>query len=307
MLLRSVGYCLRSNFGIDRNVPATLDSALSRILLLVALVALSQPHVAAFHVNRVIVPPRLSEAQLDREIKLHPNSAAVYCDRADSYVCAGETESALPDYDRALQLNAHCARALLGKSVALQSLSRLDEALQFVDRAIIVNEKSITGSAIMQKINVLIELKKERETIPEYLRLIASRDLGLKPGDKKTLYMSLGDMYLKLNEPDKAIQMLAKGIEGERDIPPKYYAQRARAYRKLGKNTESLANYSKAIEQLRVKAKSELSYEALLLNCYRERIALYDQLGQKELAGSDRKALARLDKDNYGVTPFQVK
>lgn len=122
----------------------------------------------AFDVKRIVEPPRYSHEELEGRIKLNPGSAEAYCDRGDSFLSAGETDKALPDYNHALKLRPNFARALVGRSQIYQTSSQFDKALRDADAAIKINDSQSLAIAIMQKIRLCKALKRYNDLPPLY-------------------------------------------------------------------------------------------------------------------------------------------
>lgn len=81
---------------------------------------------------------RIDDAEVDFEkaVKLSPNSTIASNQLADYYVTVGNYERAVDIYDKTLKINPSESLAMLGKSIALASLDRYEEANNLITQAI---------------------------------------------------------------------------------------------------------------------------------------------------------------------------
>ena len=76
-----------------------------------------------------------------RNLKLHPNDADCYVDRANSYFVSRSWDWAVKDYSMSLDLNPSNSDAWLNKGIALLNASKVEDACHDFRKALSLGNK----------------------------------------------------------------------------------------------------------------------------------------------------------------------
>jgi len=151
----------------------------------------------------------------------------------------GEVKKALAEFEKALELDANNAEALLNISAIHQGEGKSDLALHFVERALAVDPNS-TG-ALAQ----LAEIRRDQGQLDEALRLFGE---ALDIDDSQpSLWMGTGDVLQRAGHFDQAVQAFQRVLELEPDSFKARYNLGV-TYSNMGRVDEAVAIYEKALE-----------------------------------------------------------
>src|SRR6266536_23621 len=139
---------------------------------------------------------------LDRQV-------AVWRARGRLHGRAGRYESALADFDRALQLRPDDYRSLADRGVTYRGMERYDEALADLNKAIDLDPNS--ARAIADRGQTYREMERYDEALADFTRAI-----DLNP-DSTWAIASRGQTYRQMGRYDEALADLNKAI----DLDPK--------------------------------------------------------------------------------------
>jgi len=267
-LLREMGNTREAITSLEaahKLVPAAVDSA-----------------TALVNAYRQLTPPRLAEgiAVLTRVLSSSPKAtdntlAQVYHQRGLLKELSGDKIAAIPDYDRAIQLDPRSEEYLWEKGYTLLLLRRYDEADKEFVRALEVNPKyarAVRGSAEVAMLrgdlstarigfDRALELDSEdplnwKFSGEAHMRL-ENYQIGLQHLEKAVkdlpndaiVWHNRGMAFYELGKVDEAIRSLSRGIElNPRQGGGGSYFWRARAYSLQGKAGEAIADYSSLIK-----------------------------------------------------------
>jgi tetratricopeptide (TPR) repeat protein len=203
-----------------------------------------------------------------------------YLDSGDEYLKAGQTDEAIAQYNKALEINPELAKAYYTRGMAYRSEEKINEALQDFNKAIEINPdyavayhaRSLVysllgkGDLAVQDMNHAIGLDGNvvRGIDPgmalayyklgvAYLNmgnyLLAQGFLGksLKLEPTVDAYMARSDVYMAFNEGyHQAVLDLTKVIALAPDMAAAY-SKRGAAYLKEGSLSDAKADFDKAI------------------------------------------------------------
>lgn len=280
----------------------TTGTALLTAVLLLAVGVVGTPMRAADFVSRLDESPYTMD-QLKFRAARNPRDAAAQCELAEAYLAEGDAESAFPILERALANDAHCARALVDRSLAFQQQRKMDKALADAKAAIAQNDKKVLVKAHLQRIALLRELRRDSEAVDDYRFLLAANDPKMGPGDRMLMASELGEIYLKGNDLKAALALL-KPYPETKHVRAELLRVRATLYARLHNNDAALLNYDLALKSL-ARWRSPLRADEEKALVLKGRAKLYDEMGKHQLADADRKAIKRLATDAYKFVPFR--
>jgi tetratricopeptide (TPR) repeat protein len=110
-------------------------------------------------------------------IRLDPNDARAYFNRAVALGAAGKLPAALEDYDQALRLNPRMVVAYVGKGAVLGRLDRLDEAIRVCSHAITLDPNN--ARAYFNR-GIVREARKDKLGAAQDFQKAAQLDPSLK-------------------------------------------------------------------------------------------------------------------------------
>jgi tetratricopeptide (TPR) repeat protein len=141
--------------------------------------------------------------------------ALIHIKQGDGYAAKGQTEQAIAEYTKAIEINPKAATAYSGRGTVYFSQSQWTPAIE--------------------DFNLAIDLDPD-----------LARDLNPK---QITAYYSRGKEYNKNWQYDLAVRDLSKAIDSDPAAAlAGMYAERGKAYLELGKSGLARADYNKAIE-----------------------------------------------------------
>jgi tetratricopeptide (TPR) repeat protein len=185
-----------------------------------------------------------SIADLDQAVKAKPQDAELRLRHGLWQAAANETDAAIDDYTKALQLEPNYPAALLSRS---QSLSdRDDNAKHDLDTAIadlttLIGRFKDSAELIMNRGYILSRDRRYDEAAADFTDV-----LRLRPKSSGALRARAG-IYAELKQFDKASEDYDRAIDLEPDMPVSYIA-RGNFRSQLGQDPEALADFDKAIE-----------------------------------------------------------
>lgn len=236
--------------------------------------------------------PSRTRAQLEQQIAQHPNDPLAYCDRGDFYMLAAESELAMSDYSRALQIDPKCARALLRRSQYYLGERDYVKALRDAEAGLKLNT-SDQADLMMQKIDCLQRLGRHSECVQAFETLIKSTGWGVGPQDRMRLHLERAELYIRINKPQEALADVA--IAEPYSVSAYRMAEiRAKAHLALKQPKLAVADYTHAINK-----GGKMRNPDRLSKMYHSRAALYKMLGETKLADADLASAKKIDSE-YG-------
>ncbi|HMW90340.1 MAG TPA: tetratricopeptide repeat protein [Candidatus Obscuribacter sp.] len=212
---------------------------------------------------------------LQRAIRIDPDYSDSYRLLADIELIDGNYKQALTLCDRALACTKPANIAHRTKSIALTNVKRPKEAVKemelFLEGMKKVGKKPPTRTVEVYA-GTLEEAGMYKEAIAVYSQM-------QKESYSDHMALKVAQCYQKMAKPEEAVRTLDQLIKAN-DQDELALAERARIFVSMGKLKEALRDYSKSLEL------------APMSKSYLERAAVYEKLGMKDKANSDRQKAA---------------
>lgn len=212
---------------------------------------------------------------LQRAIKIDPDYSDSYRLLADIELIDGNYKQALTLCDRALACSKPASIAHRTKSIALTNVKRPKEAVKemelYLEGMKKVGKKPPTRTVEIYA-GTLEEAGMYKEAIAVYSQM-------QQESYSDHMALKIAQCYQKMAKPEEAVRTLDQVIKAN-DQDELALAERARILVSMGKLKEALRDYSKSIEL------------APMSKSYLERAAVYEKLGMKDKANSDRQKAA---------------
>ncbi len=212
---------------------------------------------------------------LQRAIKIDPDYSDSYRLLADIELIDGNYKQALTLCDRALACTKPANIAHRTKSIALTNVKRPKEAVKemelFLEGMKKVGKKPPTRTVEVYA-GTLEEAGMYKEASAVYPQM-------QKESYSDHMALKVAQCYQKMAKPEEAVRTLDQLIKAN-DQDELALAERARIFVSMGKLKEALRDYSKSLEL------------APMSKSYLERAAVYEKLGMKDKANSDRQKAA---------------
>lgn len=220
---------------------------------------------------------------------------------------SGKDEKALVEVEKALRLDSLYADGWLLKARILADVTKFDQAIEAYDRAIgygLSNKKS-TALAHYDKSLALQWTGKNREALQ-----VLDRAIGFDSGNP-SLYFEKARIFIGLEEPEKALKELDKGMALD-DLNYEAWYHRGMALSMLDCEGEAVGAFKKAIEC----GISESTNESMawnMLGCSLGALERFDEaldsfnrareLDPENLDASDNKARTLLELERRADRP----
>lgn len=196
---------------------------------------------------------RLADAIADYSYivgRLDPDAAEAYVDRGIAYAALGETERALRDFDRGVQLNPNLPKAYVNRGQLRRSLGQRDRARADFRQAIRVQEQlaeaapgSYRPSAIPYN-NLGTLMMQEQEW--EEARRLLEQATALEPRSAEA-WNNLGLVLEHLGKPRLALDNFNAAVNLEPQNPL-YLTNRGLLHLQQGALDRALADFNRAIQ-----------------------------------------------------------
>jgi len=195
---------------------------------------------------------RLQDAVADYSYiveRLDPDAAEAYVDRGVAYAALGETEMALRDFDRGVQLNPNLPKAYINRGQLARTLGQRDQARADFRQAIRVQEllaEATPGSDRPSAIpyNNLGTLMMQEQEWEEARRLL-EQATALEPRSAEA-WNNLGLVLGHLGKPRLALDNFNAAVNLEPQNPV-YLTNRGLQYLQQGMLDRALADFDRAI------------------------------------------------------------
>jgi tetratricopeptide (TPR) repeat protein len=217
-------------------------------------------HFDALHLLGVIAAqsknPEKAADLIAKAIKINPNHAATYCNRATALQELNQFDAAVDSYDKAIALKPDYALAHCNRGNVLKALRRFEAALASYDRAIAL--KDDFPEAYSNRGNVLQELRQFEAALANYDKAIAIKaDYAEAYFNRGCLLKQLGQFAAALASFDQAIAIKADYAEA--------HVNRGVMLKELHRLEEALASYNRAIAIKRDFAEAYVNRSTALL------------------------------------------
>jgi len=172
-------------------------------------------------------------------IEINPNDADVYNNRGIAYTVNGALDSAIRDYNTAIEINPNDADTYYNRGVAFKKKGDLDSAIRDFNKAIEL--KPNYADAYNNRGNAYSDEGNFDSAIKDY-----SKAIEINPGHAYA-YNNRGYAYAKKGDLDSAFKDYSKAIE----INPHYaspYNNRGNAYFEKGDLDSAIMDFNKATD-----------------------------------------------------------
>ena len=205
------------------------------------------------------------------------NFAEAYNNRGNAYSELNQLETAIKDYNKAIELNPNNVGAYYNRGNAHRNLNQYAKAIEDYSRAIEKNPKF--GIAYGNRGVTYVWLNRYEKAFKDYEKAIE-----LNPNDA-VAYNNRGLAYAKLNQSERAIEDYNKAIELNPNYAEAYY-NRGNTYYELKQLQMAIKDFDKAIK-----------LNPRLLWVYNNRGNAYHELNQSEVAIEDYNMVIELNPD----------
>jgi tetratricopeptide (TPR) repeat protein len=159
--------------------------------------------------------------------------------RGKTYLDNGDFNSAIQDYNKALEINPNYAEAHHGLGRAYEEKREFDSAIAEYNKVLEINPNS--ADIYLNRGNVYEKKGDFDAAIAEYNKV-----LEINPNHTNAYY-GLGDVYEKKGDFDRAIQDFSKALEIDPNYTEAYYG-RGRAYEEKREFDSAIVEYNKVLE-----------------------------------------------------------
>ncbi|MDX1987598.1 MAG: tetratricopeptide repeat protein [Candidatus Obscuribacter sp.] len=212
---------------------------------------------------------------LQRAIKIDPDYSDSYRLLADIELIDGNYKQALTLCDRALACSKPASIAHRTKSIALTNVKRPKEAVKEME-LYLEGMKKVGKKPPTRTVEIYAGTLEESGMYKEAIAVYSQMQ---QESYSDHMALKIAQCYQKMAKPEEAVRTLDQVIKAN-DQDELALAERARILVSMGKLKEALRDYSKSIEL------------APMSKSYLERAAVYEKLGMKDKANSDRQKAA---------------
>jgi tetratricopeptide (TPR) repeat protein/V8-like Glu-specific endopeptidase len=225
-----------------------------------------------------------SVADLDLALKAKPKDAELRLRHGLWLDAAGETDAAIEDYTKALELQPNYPAALLARS---QSLSDRDDNAKgdlkkaIADLTTLIGRFKDSAELIMNRGYIYSRDRRYEEAVSDFTDV-----LRLRPESSGALRARAG-IYAELNQFDEAAEDYDQAIKLEPDLPTSYIS-RGNFRSQLGEDDAAIADFDHAIAlyPAAAAAHSGRAYVLLQQGDYKAALKGFDQALKHDEKGS---------------------
>jgi len=236
-------------------------------------------------------------------IDIEPSNFIHYLMRANIYMKIMQTEEseknanlAIQDFIKAFGVQDNVSDKYIIHSLVFHSLSSNDKkseywnrSLDYINRAINLNKKNDKAYNLRGIIKLDQEDFESNEEFQNkqmiFLTAISDFSTAIQCNPRyDDAYYNRGNVYLKLDEYDKAIDDFTNAIKYEKDSKSDTYGKRAFCYEKNGEHKLAITDYTKAIEK---DEKNKVFYN--------NRGVIYAKMNEYDLALKDFQQALKID------------
>jgi tetratricopeptide (TPR) repeat protein len=244
--------------------------------------------------------------KLDAAVKANPRSPTAYIERGNMYLFDTEPEKARADFNKALSLDAKCAKAHIGLSRVCENLLDIPGAIIELDKAARVSTPAYAADALFQKAFLQRESGNLPAALASYDKLIKSGTLS--PRREAMAIFQRGETYMRMNRPGEAMVDFNTSLKRDPNRE-QCHLIRADLYVQMHKPQLAIQDLSWIIDGNHPNITDAYArrHELEKPNVLRKRAAIYKQLGNLGLAARDDKLAQALDKEIIEDSPFMGK
>ena len=175
--------------------------------------------------------------EYDEVIRLEPHRIEAYNNRGRAYLNLDQAQEAIADFDQVLRLDPQLAEAYYNRGLANSNLGQAERANADFAQAI--------GLDPQLKAFIVGDLFHRRDNLEEAIDALDSV-IRLNPGFADD-YLTRGNLYRFLGQPDRAIQDFDEAIRLNPELAEAYYG-RALAYTLKGEDAKAQNDVDRAVE-----------------------------------------------------------
>ena len=241
-----------------------------------------KPDYADAYIDRAVAYTKLGQNQLairdcDEAIRLKPDYAVTYYNRGAIYYDLGQNQRAIKDFDTAIRLEPDHPVPYNNRAIAYADLGQHKLAIRDYDT--VIRLKPDDAKAYYNRGNAYADLEQYQRAVRDY-----DEAIRLKPDDAGAYY-NRGDAYANLGQNQQAIGDYDGAIRLKPDYAKAYY-NRGIVSAKLGQRQQAIYDFDTAI---RLKPDD--------VDAYYSRGTVYANLEQYQLAINDFDMAIRLKPD----------
>ncbi|MBX9952426.1 MAG: tetratricopeptide repeat protein [Candidatus Obscuribacterales bacterium] len=208
-----------------------------------------------------------------RALQIDPELGKAWARLAECYDARGDFVSGVKFATKALTVKKPDFDGYHERAGALSNLKRDSEALKDIEM-FLQKHQNPERKYFVQRATILENLKQYDRAVAEYRRLLKDKY------EDQVVYREVNCLQA-MGKPEEAIKCLNALIAHNKQDDTGYLS-RARLLESMGKHKEAIADYSKAYDLQPSKA------------ALKERAAVYEKIGRKDLAQKDRREIDRL-------------
>ena len=178
-------------------------------------------------------------SDFNKAIELKPDYAKAYNNRGTLYINQNKNDEALKDFDKAIEFMPGSEAFHLGRGNALKNKNRIDEALMEYDKAISLKPDFAEG--YYSRGNLFMSQGKYAQAIEEYTKAIE-----LNPNNIEA-YLNRGNSFRDNKQFDAALKDYEKAITLDPNFSVAYF-NRGTLFMNRLMNDQALNDFDKAIE-----------------------------------------------------------
>ncbi len=216
---------------------------------------------------------KLAEQCFKRAIEIDPQYGEPYAKLAECAGARGDFDLGIKLSTKAMTVKEPDFSALKERAAAYSHLKRDKEALADIDHYLTFKPKN-TRKLLLLKASILENLKRYGEALIQYRAFLKEHY------EDQLVYREVACLE-GMNKPDEALKTLDHLILHNKEDDAAYLT-RARLNEKQGRHKQAIADYT---------ASFDLQPSTKVL---KERAAVYDNMGRKDLAEKDRREAERL-------------
>lgn len=180
-----------------------------------------------------------AKKEYDQAISLEPESILFYTQRGNAYLALGEYDLAVQDQNRAINLDPKFALGFYNRGGAYAVLDRRDEAIQDYIQAVALDRRINQKNNISARCALFDDLYQDDVAFKDCRGLFSHDSLFAKAfADRGFEKLGRGENLQAIYDYDKAIYLSAT---------PEFYNNRGLAYKSMGKFDEAFEDFKAAI------------------------------------------------------------
>jgi tetratricopeptide (TPR) repeat protein len=247
-----------------------------------------------------------SMSKLEEQVRLHPKSAAAYLERGNALLLDSDIDNALPDFNRAIELDPRCARAYIGRYFVCCGQRQFRQALAELKKAYEIGPPDMSMDALNLQAALHQEMHQFPEALGEYTRVIeanlfSKRRLSFVYLQRGIVNDRLGKIAAAINDYTTAAKL--DPAQGQA------FLYRGNDYRGMRDFKRALADYGHLLSPVKLESGDGHSGYGTPMkkNAYRDRAILYSSIGRPDLAKADRMAAYQCEREDLDLMPFRSK